>query len=58
MSDLPEGHRWATADETEAIASGRRIKHLVVPRTVDSTGRPYTQGEADIAVPLKGGERK
>jgi hypothetical protein len=28
----------------------------VVRRTVDSTGVPYTQDEADIAVPLSGDE--
>ena len=50
--DLPEGYRWANEWETETIAAGGKIDHLVVPRTTDSTGVPYTQGEADIAVPI------
>jgi hypothetical protein len=45
-ADLPAGYRWATAEETEMGVPG-----IVVPRTVDNTGKPYTQGEADIAVP-------
>jgi len=45
-SDLPKGYRWATAEEVEAQMPGL----IVVPRTKDSTGRPYTQGEADIAI--------
>jgi len=53
--DLPEGYRWATEEECEEITAGRprHIVHIVVPRTVDSSGRPYTQGEADIAVPME-----
>jgi hypothetical protein len=49
MNDLPVGYRWATADETEANLPDA----IVVPRTLDSSGRPYIQGEADIAVPTK-----
>lgn len=47
-TDLPDGYRWATADECEADAPGA----IVVPRTVDSNGTPYTHGEADVAVPV------
>lgn len=45
-SDLPAGYRWAFEDELD------RPDAIVVPRTADSTGRPYTQGEADVAVPI------
>lgn len=55
--DLPAGYRWATGNETEAIAAGQEIPHLVVPRTFDSAGTPYTHGEADIAIPLEGNVR-
>jgi hypothetical protein len=51
--DLPAGYRWATEEETEVIGAGVSIEHLVVPRTVDSQGRPYTQNEADIAIPIE-----
>ena len=44
--DLPAGYRWAREDEMA------REDAIVVPRTADSTGRPYTQGEADLAVPV------
>jgi len=44
--DLPAGYRWAREDEMD------REDAIVVPRTADSTGRPYTQGEADLAVPV------
>lgn len=48
--DLPEGYRWATADETER--GGMDIPGaMMVTRTFDSTGRRYTEGEADLAVP-------
>jgi hypothetical protein len=50
MSDLPEGYRWATAEECENWPNVPGI--IVVPLTVDSEGKPYTQGEADLAVPL------
>lgn len=53
-ADLPAGYRWATEEEcAEIAATGRTTmldEHIVVPRTVDSTGKPYTQDEADIAV--------
>lgn len=51
--DLPEGYRWADADETERINAGDWPSdgYLVVPRTFSSNGHRYTQGEADIAVP-------
>jgi hypothetical protein len=48
-ADLPDGYRWATADETEAYE--RIPGAIVVPRTADSNGTPYTHDEADIAVP-------
>lgn len=48
-TDLPGGYRWATAEETEAQNVPGAI---LVERTVDSTGVPYTQDEADVAVPL------
>lgn len=48
MTDLPAGYRWATFEEIE------RPDAIVVPRTVDSNGTPYTDGEADIAVPVEG----
>jgi hypothetical protein len=44
-TDLPAGYRWATEDETD------RPDAIPVKRTADSTGRPYTQDEADLAVP-------
>jgi hypothetical protein len=44
--DLPPGYRWAR-DEDETV----RADAILVPRTMDSTGKPYTQDEADIAVP-------
>jgi len=47
-TDLPAGYRWATFEEIE------RPDAIVVPRTVDSNGTPYTDGEADIAVPVEG----
>jgi len=50
-NDLPEGYRWATEEETER--NEEIIGAIVVKRTADSTGRPYTQDEADIAVPLE-----
>lgn len=53
MTDLPKGYRWATAEETERINSGENLDSIVVPLTVDSEGNPYTQDEADIAVPIK-----
>lgn len=46
-TDLPAGYRWATFEEIE------RPDAIVVPRTVDSNGTPYTDGEADIAVPVE-----
>jgi hypothetical protein len=50
MHDLPPGYRWAIPDEVERWDSIPGI--IVVPRTVDSNGVAYTQGEADLAVPL------
>lgn len=44
-TDLPAGYRWADEDEMD------RPDAIVVRRTVDSTGRHYTQDEADLAVP-------
>lgn len=51
-NDLPSGYRWATAEECEEYAVGMHKDAIVVMRTVDSNGIPYTQGEADIAVPI------
>lgn len=45
-TDLPSGYRWATEAEMD------RADTIVVPRTADSEGHPYTQGEADLAVPV------
>jgi len=53
MSDLPTGYRWADEDECDAIVHDPSLPHIVVPRTFDSTGKPYTEGEADIAVPTE-----
>ena len=52
-TDLPAGYRWATAAETERHAGMPRGLRgaIIVPRTVDSAGTPYTHGEADLAVP-------
>lgn len=49
--DLPDGYRWATGElETEA---GMEIPGaMTVTRTFDSTGKRYTEGEADLAVPV------
>jgi hypothetical protein len=52
MTDLPTGYRWATAEETEAHAVTENPMMVVVPRTVDSSGTPYTEGEADLALPI------
>jgi hypothetical protein len=52
-TDLPEGYRWATEAETEEYGADP-ITHpemLVVVRTADATGQPYTEGEADLALP-------
>lgn len=46
-TDLPAGYRWATEDEMD------REDAIVVPRTIDYNGTPYTDGEADIAVPVE-----
>jgi len=51
MSDLPKGYRWATEEESENWENIPDI--IVVPLTVDSQGNPYTQDEADLAVPIK-----
>lgn len=48
--DLPEGYRWATAEEAENWSDNPHI--IVVPRTVDANGIPYTHGEADFAIPI------
>jgi hypothetical protein len=53
--DLPDGYRWATAEETEDWENVPGI--IVVPRTHDASGTPYTHSEADLAVPITGGER-
>lgn len=51
MTDLPKGYRWANEFETENSETIPGI--IVVPRTADNTGKPYTQGEADLAVPIR-----
>lgn len=54
-ADLPDGYRWATAEETEsyAISPIAYPDMLVVVRTADASGVPYTQGEADLALPAR-----
>lgn len=48
--DLPEGYRWATADEAEHWP---RVPDIIwVPRSYDAEGKPYTSGEGDLAVPI------
>lgn len=53
--DLPTGYRWATAEETEAycIDPTRFPMMMVVARDADASGVPYTDGEADLALPAK-----
>jgi hypothetical protein len=52
MSDLPCGYRWATGEGCEAYARGDFPGATpIVIRTYDSEGRPYTEGEAELAVP-------
>lgn len=48
--DLPKGYRWADEDETERHGVDPIPGAIVVLRTVDSRGVPYTD-EADLAVP-------
>lgn len=50
MNDLPTGYRWATEEESERHGITPIPGAVVVPRTTDSQGRPYTDGEADLAV--------
>lgn len=45
MTDLPYGYRWALEEDMD------RDDAIVVMRTVDASGIPYTQDEADLAVP-------
>lgn len=52
MTDLPTGYRWATEEETEAHSVTENPAMVVVPRTTDASGTPYTQGEADLALPI------
>lgn len=47
-NDLPRGYRWATEFESEHNPPDT----IVVQRTADATGVPYTHGEADLAVPI------
>lgn len=48
-TDLPPGYRWASEMEMN------REDAIVIKRTADNTGKPYTQDEADVAVPIKKG---
>lgn len=50
-TDLPAGYRWATAEEAEDWTKYPGM--LVVKRTADASGQPYTQDEADLAMPLE-----
>lgn len=60
-TDLPEGYRWATEVETEAynhiqngnLREGAFPGARIIKRTADAEGNPYTQGESDLAVPLR-----
>lgn len=45
--DLPTGYRWAREDELD------RDDAVVVRRTADRQGNPYTHDEADLAVPIR-----
>jgi hypothetical protein len=51
--DLPDGFRWATAEECEAysMCPSDYLDMIVVGRTVDADGNRYTGGESDLAVP-------
>jgi hypothetical protein len=53
MNDLPAGYRWATANECEIHGIEPNPEMIVVPRTADASGKPYTEGEADLALPLR-----
>ena len=53
MTDLPTGYRWATAYETESHGRTPNPDMLVVTRTADVKGIPYTHGEADLALPIR-----
>lgn len=54
VDDLPDGYRWATQDECEAysVDPAAYPEIIIVTRTVDATGRPYTEGESDIAIKI------
>lgn len=54
MTDLPTGYRWATGDETENWTARPDLFPfaIVVELTMDANGYRYTNGEADVAVPL------
>src|SRR3954468_14595853 len=52
VNDLPRGYRWATGPETEAHGVTPNPDMIVVPRTADASGKPYTHGEADLALPV------
>jgi hypothetical protein len=50
--DLPEGYRWCTENECYEL-EGMQVYPddvIIVPRTADCNGVPYTQGEADLAI--------
>lgn len=51
--NLPRGYRWANELECLKYADDRDSLPgvIVVKLTVDSTGTPYDQDEADLAVP-------
>jgi hypothetical protein len=52
IDDLPDGYRWATQDECEiySMDPAGHPEMIIVTRTVDASGRPYTEGESDIAI--------
>jgi hypothetical protein len=52
-ADLPRGYRWATYVESELYAADHNnlAGAVLVKLSLDSTGAPYGQDEADLAVP-------
>lgn len=54
-NEPPRGYRWATEEETERWTNNPDAlpEAITVPLATDSAGRPYTEGEADLAVPTR-----